>query len=74
MLSLVLKGLPVLSSSFSGSLESKYSANEPVLRGHLSYDKQPLFYLSLGDTLRQDRLFNPIALKTAKTLYGVHRV
>ena len=31
-----IKGSPVLSSHFSGSLEPKYNANEPVLRGHLS--------------------------------------
>ena len=30
-----IKGSPVL-RIFSGSLEPKYSANEPALRGHLS--------------------------------------
>ena len=31
-----IKGSLVLSSHISGSLEPKYSANEPVSRGHLS--------------------------------------
>ena len=31
-----IKGSPALSSHLLGSLEPKYSANEPVLRGHLS--------------------------------------
>ena len=31
------KGSPALSSHLFGSLRLKYSAHEPVLRGHLSY-------------------------------------
>ena len=31
-----MKGSPALAATFSWFLDPKYSANEPVLRGHLS--------------------------------------